>query len=299
MASIASTLTRSTVLYFQVTKPNVWWLLVFIGMVGYYTGAGGRVGLIDAFSVLLMLVTGTAGTEALSNYLERDIDSQMRRTRRRPIPRGLINPPWKALILGLVLMLVSLITASLINIMSFLFMLFGMLDYIVIYVMLSKRRTPWNIVLGSFAGGAPVIAGYVAATGVPSLEAWLLASLVILWIPSHVWSLALRYKEDYARACIPMLPVVVDERKSIRCIASTSGLLVVFSLILYLINSPHYGLLYLATASVLGSILLYLSMKLLFRPNLTDAWRLFKFTSPYLAIVFLVIAIEAAIVSVI
>jgi protoheme IX farnesyltransferase len=162
-----------------------------------------------------------------------------------------------------------------------------------VYVSYFKRRSPLNILFGSFAGGAPALIGYVSATNQITTEGLIIAALVVLWIPSHVWSLALKYRDDYARANIPMLPVVTSERKAIRCIASTVFLMVVFSVLLYLIDTQTFGLIYLGIAAPSGIALLYLSLRLFFSPSQAGAWRLFKFTSPHLALIFIAIILDS------
>jgi len=281
-------------IYFSLTKPRIWWLLVFVGFGGLMAASNGRPDPYLAVTATLSLTMGSAGAETVANYLDRDIDAVMRRTMRRALPRGLIRPPWKALALGLVLTFGSFILASSINLLTLLFIMLGVADYVVVYVMYAKRRTPLNIILGSFAGGAPVMAGYVAAANQLTPEAWIMAGLVVLWIPSHVWSLALRYKDDYVRASIPMLPVVIREDKAIRCIASTAILMVVFSVALYFFYPSKYGAIYVAAASITGLLLGYLSLKLIVSPTPENSWRLFKFTSPHLALIFAAIILDAA-----
>ncbi len=278
--------------YFVLTKPNVWWLLVFTGIGGYFAGSRGSFDPLTLALTAASLTAGCAGAETISNYIERDIDSVMTRTRRRPIPSGRINPPERALYLGLALTSTGIVTSAMINIYALAFMVFGVLDYVVVYVMLTKRRTPLNVILGSFSGGAPVLIGYTAATGFPDLYAWLLAALIVLWIPSHVWSLAMKYREDYRRAGVPMLPVVLEERKAIRCIVSTVVLLLAFSLALP-IFSPSLGPLYIATASILSGLMLLLALMTALDPTFQNFWRLFKFSSPYLAILFAIVILES------
>ena len=290
---MASTGLLSTArIYFSLTKPNVWWLLVFTGITGLFAGAGGPPEIYTSILAIITITAGSAGSETVSNYIERDIDSIMRRTARRVLPKGLIKPAWKALVFGLILIAISLITATFINIPTFIFMLAGILDYLLVYVMFTKRRSPANIILGSFAGGAPLMAGYAAAAGEVTLEAWILASLIVLWIPAHVWSLALRYKEDYIRAGVPMLPAVISEVKAIRCIASTVILFILFSIAPYLLYPSKYGLPYLVVAGVSGAALAYYSMRLIALPNKENAWKLFKLTSPQLAILSAAIILE-------
>lgn len=280
-------------IYFTLTKPNVWWLLVFTGIAGLIAGAGGIPEPWTATLAIITITAGSAGAETVSNYIERDIDAIMRRTARRPLPKGLIKPEWMALLLGLILIAVSLATATFINLLTFIFMLAGILDYLLVYVIFTKRRTPINIILGSFAGGAPLMAGYVAAAGEAMVEAWILASLIVLWIPSHVWSLALRYRDDYLRAGVPMLPVVLSEAKAIRCIASTVILFIIFSAAPYLLFPSKYGLLYLAVAGISGGALAYFSFRLMLKPTKENAWRLFKLTSPQLAILMGAVILES------
>ena len=280
--------------YYEVTKPRVWYLIAFTAFGGYMAGTPHPVDWLRAFHAVVAVSLAAAGSETVANYLERDLDRLMERTRRRPLPSGRLRPAENALIYGLTLTILGLILSLLINLPTFGFILLGVLDYLIVYVILAKRRTPLNIILGSVAGGAPVMAGYTAAAGWMSLEAWMLAAIVVLWIPSHIWSLALRYREDYMRAGIPMLPVVINEVKAIRCISSTAILIAIFSITLYFIASG-YGLIYLVVSLVSGAFMLYLSIKLTINPTKEAAWRLFKFTSPYLALIFLAVILEALI----
>lgn len=290
----AMTLTETIHTYFSLTKPNVWWLLVFVGIAGYLAGLRGAVNPATLLASALGLVCGSAGAESVANYLERDLDAIMERTKRRPLPRGLIQPPEKALVLGLALIAASLlISALLLNLTALLAMLLGILDYVLLYVVLTKRRTAWNIVLGSPAGAAPVLVGYASASGYVDISALILGFLVVFWIPSHVWSLALKYKEDYVRAGIPMLPTVVPERVAVRCIAGTVILLIIFSLLLPVLDMRFLKGPYLVGAVVVGAVLLLLSLKVLRSPTQRNAWILFKFTSPYLAILFLAVMVES------
>ncbi|MEM3394565.1 MAG: heme o synthase [Nitrososphaerota archaeon] len=292
-SSMLARATRAAEVYFRVTKPRVWWLLVFTGVGGLFLGTRGIPTIENFIYVLIVLISGSAGAETIANYLEIDIDRLMRRTMNRPLPLGLIDPPEKALAFGIVLISISILLAFSLNIYVVIFLIFGIIDYVIIYVMLAKRRTPLNILFGSFAGGAPAIIGYVAATNQIAVEGFIIAALVVLWIPSHVWSLALRYKDDYARANIPMMPIRLSERKAVRCIASTAFLMFIFSVMLYLIDPQIFGLIYLGITLSSGVILLYLSLRLFLSPTQTNMWRLFKFSSPHLALIFLAIIIDS------
>jgi len=171
------------------------------------------------------------------------------------------------------------------NLLSFFFMALGAFDNVIVYSLVLKRRNPINIVLGGISGGLPVAFGWVFVANGISLTMIVMAVLVVLWIPNHIWSLAVQHREDYERANVPMLPVVVEEKKAFRCIVSTSILLVVFSILLFYLNT--FGLIYLATAGVLGGAMSLLNLWFFFNPTKKNAWIVFKFSSPYLAIIFL------------
>lgn len=282
--------------YYIVTKPRIWYLLAYTAFGGYIAGSGTAVDWLKALVATLSVVLASAGSEAIANFIEKDIDALMERTRNRPLPSGKIKPGWKALILGLILTSLGAYIGYTINLLALIFILVGILDYVVIYVMLSKKKTPLNIILGSVAGGAPTMVGYVSAANQITLDSIILAGIVVLWIPSHIWSLALRYKEDYMRAGIPMLPVVIGEDKAIRCISSTAIILIVFSILIHFINPQRYGYIYLALATTSGLILLYMALKLMYKPSKSLAWKMFKYTSPHLALVFTGIIIESLLV---
>ncbi|MEM1946133.1 MAG: heme o synthase [Candidatus Caldarchaeum sp.] len=278
--------------YFLLTKPNVWWLLAFTGATGVIAAANGFPEPLLFTKSLLAVTLGVAGTEATSNYLERSLDAMMSRTSRRVLPQGLINPPWKALVFGLTLMALSLVLAFSINLVAFFFMASGMFDYLVVYVLWAKRRTPLNIILGSYAGGAPLMAGYTSISFWPTAEAWILAALIVLWIPPHIWSLAMIYKEDYSRAHVPMLPVVTSQATAIRCIASTTIISVLFTFLLYFLYPEKYGLIYVVAAVLGGAVLLAPSLALLVKPWRKTAYLLFKLSSPQLLMIMSAVVVE-------
>ncbi|MEM2238139.1 MAG: heme o synthase [Candidatus Caldarchaeum sp.] len=278
--------------YFLLTKPNVWWLLAFTGATGVLAAANGFPEPVLFTKAVVAITLGVAGTEAVSNYLERSLDAVMKRTSRRVLPQGLIKPAWKALAFGMVLMALSLLLAFSINWMAFFFIATGMFDYLVVYVLWAKKRTPLNIVLGSYAGGAPLMAGYTSVSFWPTPEAWILAALIVLWIPPHIWSLALIYKEDYSRAHVPMLPVVTSENTAIRCIASTTVISVLFTFLLYFLHPEKYGLIYLLAAALSGAALILPSLALMISPSKRTAYMLFKLTSPQLLIIMLAVIVE-------
>jgi protoheme IX farnesyltransferase len=177
-----------------------------------------------------------------------------------------------------------------INHISSLFMLVGLLDNVVVYSLILKRRSWLNIILGGISGGMPVLVGYSAVAGTITPIALYMSALVIVWIPTHIWSLAIFNRADYEAAKVPMLPVVFGDKIASICIAATSALLTVFSVAIFLFT-PSVSIFYTATAIVLGGVVIAYSGKLAMDQKHETAWTLFKLTSPYLTIIFLVLGL--------
>jgi len=281
--------------YVQLLKPRMSALLVFTAGVGMVVAASSRGPALSATTLLWGLVAifaGTAGCNAVTGYIDRDVDRVMERTRQRPLCTGRIRPASSAVVLGAGLLGVGLLLSGLRNPLALGFMTLGIVDNVVVYSLWLKRTTRWNIVLGGISGGMPVAFGWAYASGTIDLAAVLLAALVIIWTPTHIWSLALRYRDDYARAGIPMLPVVTDEKTALRYMVATGALIVPFSLALPW-ATPVAGLGYVLIALVFGIPLLALSVWLWLRPTPAGAWLVFKFSSPYLTIIFLALLVSA------
>jgi protoheme IX farnesyltransferase len=168
---------------------------------------------------------------------------------------------------------------------------FGLFDNIIVYSKWLKRSSRTNIILGGFSGGIPALIGYVAITTQNIEIGLIMASLVFLWIPPHIWSLALHARKDYRKAGVPMLPVVSDEKNSVRIIAVTTLIMVLFSILPFSFN--HFGQIYLITASISGAIILALSIWLMLKPNERGSWIVFKFSSPYLATLFIALIVDS------
>jgi len=285
--------------YLEVSKPKVASLLIFSGAISGITAwkmgfsRSSSLLTLEAFTLTLIALTlGVLGANAITCYIDRDIDALMERTRRRPIPSGRITPPEKALYYGLVLSISALAILVAVNIYSGLWFAFGLVDSTFIYNFLTKRKTPWNIILGSPAGGAPVMVGWTAVTGQPfHIIPLLLAALIVIWTPIHIWSLAIRYSDDYRSAGVPMLPVRVSFTTVSRCIASTTLLLPVFSTLLSL--AGNFQPLFYFVVQGLNTIIIILGFTLVAKPSHKNAWILFKFTSPYLAVLLMTSAIFA------
>jgi protoheme IX farnesyltransferase len=279
--------------YWRLTKPRIWGLLVFTGLVAMlvaYRETGLSISPLRLLAGAVALTLGSAAANTLTNYHDRDIDGVMKRTRSRPLPSGQISPPWKALVFGLLMASGSLLLSLWFNGLAFLFMLAGLLDNVVVYSILLKRRSWLNIILGGISGGMPVLVGYSAVAGTVSPIAIYMSALVIVWIPTHIWSLAITSREDYMAARVPMLPVVFGDRVAAVCIAATSSMLAVFSIAIFLFTSV--SLFYTVSATLLGAMILGYSAKLAVDKRKDTAWTLFKLTSPYLALIFTAVVLD-------
>jgi len=280
--------------YYELTKPKIWYLLVFTAFGAALTASllfKIEVTPLQWFLLLTGVAAGSAAADTITGYNDRDIDAIMERTKTRPIPSGRISPR-NALIFGLILTTVSLVCAWLINYIALGLMAFGLFDNIIVYSKWLKRRSQANIILGGFSGAAPALIGYVAVTTQNIEIGLVMAALVFFWIPTHIWSLALHVKKDYAKARVPMLPVVADERTPVRVIAITTLLMVAFSVIPFFLD--QFGLIYLITATVFGIVMILLSTWLMVRPSERASWMVFKFSSPYLTALFIAFILDAA-----
>jgi len=278
--------------YYELTKPKIWYLLVFTAFGSAITASYTTDTFLSPLQwvfLLVGIVTGSAAADALTGYNDRDIDAIMDRTKARPIPSGRISPR-NALIFGLLLAAISLFCAWSINYITLGLMAFGLFDNIIVYSKWLKRKSQSNIILGGFSGGVPALIGYVAVT-TEHLEIGLaMAALVFLWIPTHIWSLALHVRKDYTKAGVPMLPVVAGEKRSVQVIAGTTLLMVVFSIIPFL---NQFGLIYFITAISGGIIMIVTSLWLLVKPSEKASWLLFKISSPYLTALFVAFMVDA------
>jgi protoheme IX farnesyltransferase len=281
--------------YVEVTKPPIVLLLVFTSLTTMLIAWKHTV--FPLTPTLLVIATvaitaASAGCDTITSYVDRDIDAIMHRTQHRPIPSGRITPS-KALAWGLFLAAVGLILALWINLLSFIWIALGVIDNVIIYSLYLKRRNPLNIILGGVSGGLPVMFGWSAVTNNVELLPILLAALVVLWIPGHIWSLAIFTRADYKRAKVPMLPVVTKLSTALRCIVSTIVLMIPFSLWIYL--EGGFGIVYLAVAILFGVAVLYVNLKLFLHPNDKMAYLAFKISSPYLFALFLAMIIDSLI----
>ena len=231
-------------------------LLDLTAVAAFLVASSPSLNLLKVLALLLAGSLASGGAAALNCYLDRDVDGQMGRTRSRPIPKGEVEPR-QGLGFGLILLAAgTLISLYFLPLLATLFILLGAFIYVIFYTEWLKRRTTLNIVLGGSAGSCAPLAGWAAATGQVGLAAWLMALLVFVWTPSHFWGLAMRAVDDYSKAGIPMLPVVVGEKKAAQYIAANTLLLVPLSLAFFPLGV--FGLLYLLIAGGFGLWLLIL-----------------------------------------
>jgi len=244
------------------------------------------------------LVGGTlaAGSaNAINQYLDRDIDLLMTRTRRRPLPARSVEPE-HALVFGMALGVVSIVLlAYFVNMVAAFLTLLAIGFYVVVYTMILKRSSTQNIVIGGAAGALPPVIGWAAVTGRVDVPALLLFALVFYWTPPHFWALSLRIARDYAAAGVPMLPVVRGAAETTRQILLYTILLVLLSLLFFVV--ARMGLVYLAAAVVMGAAFLWQAARL--DRSVTDegttagAIRLYRFSNTYLMVVFGAVALDA------
>ena len=242
-------------------------------------------------AVLAVLAGGTlaaGGAHAINCWFDRDIDGEMYRTRRRPLPEGRI-PAWHALGLGIFLIVVAFVVLWVgANLLAASLALAGALIYVFVYTIWLKRTTPQNIVIGGAAGAMPPLVGWAAATGSLDLTAIALFGVIFFWTPPHFWALAQLIKNDYARANIPMLPVVAGERSAKRQTLVYAALTVAVSLVPFFTGSA--GPVYLAGAIVLGIGLVAIAMLDLEGRRWTR--RLWTYSMVYVALLFAVFAVS-------
>lgn len=296
--------------YYELTKPKIWYLLVFTAFGATLTASniyGIEVSPATWILMLFSVAAGSAAANTLTNYHDRDIDAIMERTKNRPLPSKRIYPAKKARDFGLVLAGISLMLAFGISLTTTLeqgvwataFIAFGLLNNILVYSYVLKRNSRTNIILGGLCGGSPPMIGWVAVT---MTDLWTMglamAGLVFIWIPMHIWALTLHFKEDYNKVNVPMLTAVQSEKTSARAIAGSTFVMVLFSIAPFFITTDNgelmVGSVYLWTAIVSGALMIILSAWVIAKPMEKASWTLFKFSSPYLAVLFIALMVDSA-----
>ena len=279
---------------FEVSKPRIIILLVITAVTSMYAGSkfvGPELSGYDIFHIIIAGALASAGSSALNHFYDRDIDSKMERTSKRPIPSGRTHSR-TVLIYGLGVSIVSVVYAAFtLNYVCTFFIALGIFFYVIIYTVWLKRRNSSNIVIGGFAGSAASMAGWAGATGSIDILGFLIGFLVFVWTPSHFWCLAMKIRDDYAEANVPMLPVLIGMERTSKYILANTIILIPYSLMLYAFGM---GIIYTIIAAVAGGLMLLYHYKLTQTPTSDFAWKAYKVTAPYLTIIFIGIALDAA-----
>lgn len=275
--------------YFALTKPRIIELLLITTVPAMVVADRGWPGTWLVIATLLGGTLSAGGANALNSYHDRDIDQVMRRTSRRPLPQARVDPV-RARVFGWSLGLIGFLFLWLtVNLLAAAISTAALLFYVYVYTLALKKNTTQNIVIGGAAGAAPVLVGWAAVTGSLSLPAWVMFGIVFLWTPPHFWALAIRYKDDYAAAGVPMLPVVAGVPATTRQILLYSGLLGLFSL--GLVPTAGLGWVYLAAATLLGFWFVFQAIRVFMNPD--RAMALFGYSTVYLAALFAAMMVDA------
>ncbi|MCC6027899.1 MAG: heme o synthase [Archaeoglobus sp.] len=265
----------------ELIKPKQTLLLMITFLISFLV-AGGRE-ITPAVATLLTI----AGTTALNMWLDRDIDAMMMRTRKRPLPSGALSPK-ACFIYGTTLFSIGLFLALLTKIEFAVVLLLGLFFDIIVYTVMLKRRSPYSVIIGGLAGAMPALAGWVAVQGF-TIPGFLIASIVLLWIPSHIWFIAIYFEEDYRKANIPTFPLVFGIQKTARVISLSTFLMIWVLIALYLVF-PMHPIFFLVSMP----ITLYFLLKVIFfalRPERSKARGMYKLASIKLGSIFLGILI--------
>jgi len=279
--------------FLMLTKPVVVALLLVTTFAGMVVGAKAWPSFQLAFWTLLAGAMAAGGSGAINQYIDRFDDIKMQRTGRRPIPSGRMTPG-EGLAFGVILAIGSFyLMVAYVNFLAALLSLVGIIYYVLLYSIILKKTTVQNIVIGGGAGAIPPLVGWAAATGSLNVPALFLFAIVFMWTPPHFWALALVRRVDYARAGVPMMPVVRGERETRWQILIYTIELVALTLVL-----PLFGLggsIYFVSAAVLGGLLLYSAWKVWRTEGNKVAWKMYRYSSMYRAFLFLALMIDALI----
>jgi len=276
--------------FWQLTKPRIVLLLLITTVPAMILAEGGVPSLWLIVSTLIGGTAAAGGANAINQFLDRDIDGIMTRTRGRPIPASAI-PPGRALSFGVALGVAGFVwLAALVNLLAAVLSLAALAFYVVVYTMWLKRSSPHNIVIGGAAGAMPALVGWAAVTGRVGWPAVVLFAVVFVWTPPHFWALSLRYERDYAAARVPMLPVVSGRAVTIKRIVAYSWVLVATSLLLWPVGKT--GVFYPVAASMLGGVFVARARRLRARGTTAAAMSLFRYSIVYLALLFGAVAVD-------
>ncbi len=267
--------------YVILLKPRVIWLLILSAVAGYIYSAP-SVNLHTLAALLVVAFLSTGGSAAFNHYWERDIDALMSRTAGRPLPRGLVKPS-AALVFSLAFSTLGVALAFLwLNLLAAVFVTLGWVFYSLVYTVLLKRRTWLNVLAGGFAGNFTFLGGYALGMGTVDLLAVLISFAIYLWIPSHIWALAYKHRDDYIKANVPMLSTVVSPHTAVSIISLMNIASAIYVVGLYLaLSGLNYPFILVAAGAAAA---VYTSVLALVEKNDVVMWRMYKASSPVLTL---------------
>jgi heme o synthase len=272
--------------YLDVIKPRETSLLVFIAVIAALAAGDGQIAIGRSFLILAAVLFASAGANGLTNYLDREIDARMQRTRHRALPSGGIYPPCRALVFTALLSVTGLIMAWYLHPYAFLADFAGTAA-----ALIYRKRVTCVFPQGAVASCAPALMGWLAVKPYLDGEILLLCALIALWLPSHIWSIMIAHKEEYNNAGITYFPVNSSVKRIAKILVAFCVMLAAASLALYFIG--NFGLLYLVVAILSGIMIVYASLRLLLSHNSRDAWKLYKLSAfPYLGLIFLAMGLD-------
>jgi len=279
--------------FFILSKPLIVALLLVTTYSGLVAGSRAWPSASLTFWTLLGGTMAAAGSSALNQYIDRELDKKMQRTAKRPLADGRLTAA-EGLSYGLALSLLSYyVMAGFVNLLAALLSLVGIFYYVLFYSVWLKKATVQNIVIGGGAGAIPPMVGWAAATGHLGLAAWILFAIVFMWTPPHFWALAIVRMKDYEKAGVPMMPVVHGEERTRRHILVYTIELIAVTLLLPIFNLA--GTVYLVSAVVLGGFLLYAAFQVWRVGGNKVAWTMYRWSSMYLMFIFLALMIDAVV----
>jgi protoheme IX farnesyltransferase len=277
--------------YYELTKPRVVMLIVFTAIVGMFLAVPGWPGAVALVFGTLGIGMAASSAAVFNHVLDARIDIHMLRTRGRPLPQGRVSESSALMFASAICVFSMIVLWFLVNPLTAMLTFGSLIGYAVVYTVFLKRATPQNIVIGGAAGAAPPVLGWTAVTAEITSSALLLFLIVFVWTPPHFWALAIARKDEYAKVGIPMLPVTHGEDYTRLSILLYTILLVLITVLPYLTGMS--GLIYLATALVLGGMFLNYAIRMkLDRQDNTLPMRTFRFSITYLAILFAALLVD-------
>jgi protoheme IX farnesyltransferase len=279
--------------FIALTKPRIIELLLVTTLPAMFLAAKGVPKITEIISTLIGGTLAAGGANTLNMVIDADIDKVMSRTKNRPLVTGVINKN-EAIIFAILLEVIAFLTLySFDNLLSAILAESAMAFYVLIYTMWLKRRNTQNIVIGGAAGAVPPLVGWASVTGHVGLPAVLMALIIFLWTPPHFWALAIKYRDDYTRARVPMMPAVKTISHTAKNIVFYSFLVAIVTLAMFF--ASHLGVFYLIISTFASALLIIYSILLMSKPIPSRAMTVFKYSIIYVVIVFGAILVSSLI----